>query len=165
MRTALSVLVVVGTLATTQALAQTPSSVTQSGREFHSPNEVSKKSRAARAQAQKPDRRNALDARAERHAVSLANFDGRWSVAINTHSGACEPHYRFGVQIINGNVVYEGRPAGRVSPNGGISVNVSSGGQQAAGQGRLSRSYGTGVWRGSGSAGNCSGTWQAGRHG
>jgi hypothetical protein len=95
--------------------------------------------------------------------VAPAAFDGSWSVAINTHSGACEPHYRFGVRIINGNVVHEGRAAGRVSPNGGVWVNVSSGGQQAAGQGRLSLNYGTGVWRGSGSAGSCAGTWQAGR--
>ena len=52
---------------------------------------------------------------------------------------------RFGLQIINGNVVYEGRSAGRVSPNGGVWVNVSQGGQQAAGQGRLARNHGTGV--------------------
>ena len=163
MRTVLSILVAVGTLAATEALAQAPSSVVQSGREFRSPNDVSKTTQAARAQAKRPDKRSALDARAERRAASPAAFDGSWSVAINTHSGACDPHYRFGVQIINGNVVYEGRPAGRVSSNGGVWVNVSSGGQQAAGQGRLSRSSGTGVWRGSGSAGNCAGTWQAGR--
>src|SRR5262249_5975954 len=103
--------------------------------------------------------------RAQQRAMAPAAFDGSWSVAINTPSGACELHYRFGVEIINGNVVHEGCPAGRVSPNGGVSVNVSSGGQQSAGQGRLSRNYGTGVWRGYGSAGTCAGTWQAGRRG
>src|SRR5262245_2858445 len=162
MRTVLSILVVVGTLAATDSLAQAPA---QSGRELRPPSEVGKSSRAARTQAQRPDRRGALNARAEQRAVAPAAFNGSWSVAINTQSGACEPHYRFAVQIINGNVFYERRPAGRVSPNGAVQVNVSSGGQQAAGQGRLSRNSGTGVWRGYGSAGTCAGTWHAGRHG
>ena len=161
MRTVLSMLVAVGTLAETNALAQTPA---QSGRELRPPSETGKASRTARAQAQRPDRRRALNARAEQRAVAPAAFNGSWSVAINTQSGACDPHYRFAVQIINGNVVYEGRPAGRVSPNGAVQVNISSGGQQAAGRGRLSRNSGTGVWRGFGSAGTCAGTWQAGRH-
>jgi hypothetical protein len=163
MRTVLSMLVALGTLAASEALAQAPASVVQSGRELRPPSEAGKASRAARGQAQRPDRRSALNARAEQRALAPAAFNGSWSVAINTQSGACEPHYRFAVQIINGNVVYEGRPAGQVSPNGAVRVNVSSGGQQAAGQGRLSRNYGTGVWRGYGSAGTCAGTWQAGR--
>src|SRR5262245_35317224 len=155
MRTVLVMLVAVGTLAATEALAQAPASAVQSGREF----------RPLSAQAQRPDRRGAFNARAQQRAVAPAAFNGSWSVAIKTQSGGCEPHYRFAVQIINGNVVYEGRPAGRVSPNGAVRVNVSSGGQQASGQGRLSRNNGTGVWRGFGSAGTCAGTWQAGRHG
>jgi hypothetical protein len=165
MRTVLSMLVALGTLAASEGLAQTPASVVQSGRELRPPSEAGKTAPAARGQAQRPDRRSALNARAEQRAVAPAAFNGNWSVAINTQSGACEPHYRFTLQIINGNVVHEGRPAGRVSPNGAVQVNVSSGGQQASGQGRLSRNYGTGVWRGFGSAGNCTGTWQAGRHG
>ena len=163
MKTLLSMLVAVGTLAATEVLAQAPTSVGQSGREFRATSDASKASRSAQAQAQRHDRRGALDARAQHRVVAPAAFDGSWSVAIHTQSGACEPHYRFAVQIINGNVVYEGRPAGRVSPNGGVWVNVSQGGQQAAGQGRLSRNYGTGVWRGYGSAGTCAGTWQAQR--
>ena len=165
MRIVLSMLVAVTTPAATEALAQAPASVVQSGRELHPSSEAGKSSRATHAQAQRPDRRGAVNARAEQRAVAPAAFNGSWSVAINTQSGGCEPHYRFAVQIINGNVFYEGRPAGRVSSNGAVRVNVSSGGQQAAGQGRLSSNYGTGFWRGSGSAGNCSGTWQAGRHG
>jgi hypothetical protein len=165
MRIVPSILVAVSTLAATEALAQAPASVIQSGRELRPPSEAGKASRAARAQAQRPDRRGALNARAEQRAVAPAAFNGSWSVAINTQSGACEPHYRFAVQISNGNVFYEGRPAGRVSPNGAVQVNVSSGGQQASGQGRLLRNSGNGVWRGFGSAGTCAGTWQAGRHG
>jgi len=158
-------LVAVGTLAATEALAQAPASVVQSGRELRPPSEAGKASRATRAQAQRADRRGALNARAEQRAVAPAAFNGSWSVAINTQSGACEPSYRFAVEIIDGHVVYEGQPAGRVSSNGGVTVNISSGGQEAAGQGRLSRNYGTGVWRGYGSAGTCAGTWQAGRRG
>jgi hypothetical protein len=98
-----------------------------------------------------------------------AAFDGSWSVVINTERGGCDPQYRFGVQIVNGNVVYEGGgPAnvqGQVAPNGSVWVNVSSGGQAASGRGRLSRDTGAGTWRGQGPAGNCAGSWQAARRG
>jgi len=160
MKTLLSMLVAAGTLAATEVSAQAPTFVGQSGREFRAPSDAGKAARTARAQAHRP---GALDARAQHRVAAPAAFDGSWSVAINTHSGACDPNYRFGLQIINGNVVYEGRSAGRVSPNGGVWVNVSQGGQQAAGQGRLSRNNGSGVWRGYGSAGTCAGTWQAQR--
>src|SRR5262249_32944836 len=170
MKAILSVLVAVGTLAATEVLAQAPASAVQSGREFRQPGETGKTSRTGRAQtrtkardqAHRPDRQGALDARAQQRVVAPAPFDGSWSVAINTESGACEPSYRFRVEIIDGDVVYEGQPAGRVSPNGGVWVNVSSGGQQATGQGRLARNYGSGVWRGYGSAGSCAG-FMAGR--
>ena len=162
MRIFLSMLVAAGTLAATEVLAQAPSSVGQNDREFRPPSETGKSSRSARPQAHRSDR-DARDARAQQRVVSPAAFDGDWSVAINTQSGACEPSYRFAVEIIDGHVVYEGQPAGRVSPNGGVWVNISSRGQEAAGQGRLSRNYGTGVWRGYGSAGTCAGTWQAER--
>jgi hypothetical protein len=101
--------------------------------------------------------------------ASGAAFDGRWSVVISTRSGSCEPQYRFGVRIIHGNITYEGGGAanaqGRVSPDGGVTVSVSSGPQAANGQGRLSRDYGTGTWRGQGPGGACSGAWQAWRQG
>src|SRR5262245_38321946 len=147
-----SLLVILGASAATDAVAQMPDYGVQYGREFRQPS-------AARAQARRAEHRRGYEARAR--AVAPAAFDGSWSVAINTRRGACQPSYRFGVQIIRGNVVYEGRAAGRVSPSGGVSVNLSQGGQQAAGQGRLSRSYGSGAWRGYGSAGACAGTWQA----
>jgi hypothetical protein len=163
MKQVLSMLIAFGTLVATEVSAQAPASVVERGPAVHPPSEAGKASRAA--QAQTPQKRSALDARAERHPVTPAAFDGSWSVSINTRSGACEPNYRFGVEILNGNVVHEGRAAGRVSANGSVQVSISSGSQQAAGQGRLSRSYGTGVWRGYGSAGTCAGTWQAGRRG
>jgi hypothetical protein len=114
------------------------------------------------AEARKPTKRGASGA-------TRAAFDGRWSVIISTRSGNCDPQYRFGVRIINGNITYEGGGAanaqGRVSPSGTVAVSVSSGPQAANGQGRLSRDYGTGTWRGQGTAGVCSGTWQAWRQG
>jgi hypothetical protein len=114
------------------------------------------------AEARKPVKRGASGA-------ARAAFDGRWSVIISTRSGSCDPQYRFGVRITNGNIIYEGGGAanaqGRVSPNGTVTVSVSSGPQAANGQGRLSREYGTGTWRGQGAAGVCSGNWQAWRQG
>jgi hypothetical protein len=105
----------------------------------------------------------------ERTAVARNTFDGAWSVVISTQSGGCDPQYRFGVQIINGNIVYDGGAGanvqGSVAPNGGVAVNVSSGGQSANGQGRLSRDSGGGTWRGQGFGGTCAGTWQAARRG
>jgi hypothetical protein len=165
MNTVLSMLTALSVVVATEVSAQAPASIVQSGRTVHPPSEAGKVSRAAGAQAQTPQKRSAFGARAERHPVTPAVFDGSWSVAINTRSGACEPNYRFGVQIINGNVLHEGRGAGRVSANGSVQVSISSGNQRASGQGRLSRNYGTGVWRGYGSAGTCAGTWQAGRGG
>jgi len=160
-------LVAVGTLAATEAWAQAPASVDPRDREFRPPSETRKAPRAARPQtrdqAERRDRRGALNARAQSRVVAPAAFDGSWSVAIHTQSGACEPSYRFRVDIIDGDVVYEGQPAGQVSRNGGVWVNISQGGQQAAGQGRLARDYGSGVWRGYGSAGTCAGIWQAER--
>jgi hypothetical protein len=165
-KTLLSLLVGVGALAATEALAQAPGSVDQYGREFRAPRQADQESsqeyrgsRSAHGQ-RRPSQRD-FDARAERRVGST--FDGAWSVVISTRSGSCDPQYRFGVQIINGNVVYEGETTGRVASNGSLQVAIAQGDQRANGQGRLSRDYGSGVWRGIGSAGNCAGTWVAER--
>jgi hypothetical protein len=165
-KTLLSLLVGLGALATTEAFAQGPGLIDQYGREFRAPSQAgqeygqeSRTNRADRGQ-RRPSQRD-LDARAERRAGS--NFDGAWSVVISTRSGACDPQYRFGVQIINGNVVHEGETTGRVASNGSVQVAIAQGDQRANGQGRLSRDYGSGVWRGIGSAGDCAGTWVAER--
>jgi hypothetical protein len=96
-------------------------------------------------------------------------YDGNWSVVISTQSGPCDPSYRFGVQIINGNIVYEGggvgNAQGKVAPNGAVWVHVAAAGNQAAGEGRLSRDVGAGTWRGQGPGGTCAGSWQAARRG
>ena len=52
---------------------------------------------------------------------------------------------------------------GHVFSNGSVRVRVSGAGQEAEGQGRLSRTLGTGTWSGQGSLGSCAGTWQAER--
>lgn len=106
---------------------------------------------------------------AERAPAAVNAFDGSWSVLILTQSGGCEPAYRYGVRISNGYLVNEFGDSvslqGRVWPNGAVRVYVSSGGQRASGEGSLSRSFGSGVWRGEGAGGSCAGTWQATRRG
>jgi hypothetical protein len=100
--------------------------------------------------------------------VSTA-FDGDWSVVIMTQSGGCDRAYRYGVRIANGDVVYDGGGPvdlqGHVYSNGSVRVRVSGAGQEADGQGRLSRTLGTGTWHGQGSLGSCAGVWQAERRG
>jgi hypothetical protein len=96
-------------------------------------------------------------------------FDGDWSVVIMTQSGGCDRAYRYGVRISNGDVVYDGGGPvdlqGHVFSNGSVRVRVSGAGQEASGQGRLSRTVGTGTWQGQGSLGSCAGVWQAERRG
>jgi hypothetical protein len=95
-------------------------------------------------------------------------YDGDWSVVLATHSGACGPTYRYGVQIANGMVIYDGGGVtmqGRVTSKGAVRVIVRSGGQWAEGSGRLVKIRGGGIWRGQGMSGNCAGTWVAERRG
>src|SRR5262249_61265681 len=90
-RTTLSMLVAIGTLAATEALVQPPASVAQSGRELRPPTEAGKSSRAARTQAQRPDRRGALNPPAEQRAVAPAALNRSWGVALNTQRAASGP--------------------------------------------------------------------------
>jgi hypothetical protein len=109
----------------------------------------------------------AAGSRAARGRAAVSAFDGEWSVLILTRSGACDPSYRYGVAISNGEVVNAGGAPvdleGHVAPNGAVRVSVSAGNQEAHGAGRLSRTSGGGTWRGSGSVGICAGTWEAER--
>jgi hypothetical protein len=95
-------------------------------------------------------------------------FDGNWAVTIFTQNGPCDPQYKFGAQIVGGNVVYAGGPAnlqGQVAPDGAVWVSVAGGGNRADGEGRLSPVSGGGTWRGQGPLGSCVGVWQATRAG
>jgi hypothetical protein len=100
--------------------------------------------------------------------VSAATvFDGNWSLAVYTRHGPCDASYRFGGQIINGAIVYNGigsvAVAGRVRPNGAVWLRVSSGAASAVASGRLRAQIGSGIWRGVSSSGQCTGTWTATR--
>jgi hypothetical protein len=101
-------------------------------------------------------------------ASSASVFDGRWSVVVQTDKGDCDPAYRYGLVITNGNVRYSGDDAfdvsGRVAGNGNVHVRVARGATYADGHGRLSHDSGSGSWKGMGS-GVCSGRWFAERRG
>jgi hypothetical protein len=101
-------------------------------------------------------------------ASSVASYDGRWSVVIETTHGNCDRAYRYGLLIQNGNVSYAGDSAfdvrGQVASNGAVHVRVARGGSFADGNGRLLRDSGSGSWRGVGD-GVCSGRWFAERRG
>jgi hypothetical protein len=94
-------------------------------------------------------------------------YDGAWSVLIVTRSGSCDPSYRYGVQITDGMVTYDGggpiSMQGRVTPKGAVRVIVTAGSQWADGSGKLTRNQGGGVWKGQGMSSACAGTWQAER--
>ena len=99
-------------------------------------------------------------------AVAAGNFDGSWSVVINTLRGDCGSSLRYGVRIVGGHVVGQDggySVAGAVAPSGAIRVTVAEGGRSASGVGRLVGNSGSGVWRTS--TGECSGQWAAARHG
>ena len=94
-------------------------------------------------------------------------YDGAWSVLIVTRSGSCDPSYRYGVQISDGMVTYDGggpiTMQGKVTPKGAVRVIVTAGSQWADGSGKLTRNMGGGVWKGQGMSSACAGTWQAER--
>jgi hypothetical protein len=102
-------------------------------------------------------------------ATARTAYDGQWSVLIVTQQGTCDRAYRYGVQIVDGIVRYDGggpiNLSGRVMQNGAVQVTVSSGGSRADGAGRLSRTIGHGNWQGRSGSGACSGYWEAERRG
>jgi hypothetical protein len=97
------------------------------------------------------------------------SFDGPWSVLVITDYGSCDRAYRYGVQISNGRVIYNGSSGvdvfGRVSPRGQVNVRVRKGDQQAIGTGRLSQTSGGGRWSGASHDQQCAGHWVAERRG
>jgi hypothetical protein len=94
-------------------------------------------------------------------------YDGDWSVLIMTKTGACDASYRYGVQIMDGNVIYNGggpvTMQGRVTPKGAVRVILQAGSQWADGSGKLNRNQGGGSWKGQGATTACAGTWYAER--
>jgi len=84
-------------------------------------------------------------------AAAQSRYDGSWSVAISTHRGACPSGLRYGMQILNGQVVSAAGGVadvrGSVNPGGAVRVSVQSGGQWANVSGHLGVATGGGVWR------------------
>jgi hypothetical protein len=122
---------------------------------------------ATRARERTERARGASSFASVARARASSAFDGEWSVLIQTRAGACEPSFRYGVEIQNGEVLNDGGAQvaleGHVAPNGAVRVSVAAGDQEAHGTGRLSRTAGGGTWRGQGSSGVCTGTWMAER--
>jgi hypothetical protein len=99
-------------------------------------------------------------------ATARTPYDGAWSVLIVTERGTCDRAYRYGVNIVNGRVVYDGGVVnftGQVGTGGNVRVVVSAGDQRAAGSGRLFQRAGRGNWSGASGSGQCSGYWTAER--
>jgi hypothetical protein len=97
-----------------------------------------------------------LDARAANQ------FDGAWDFVLITKSGPCNPSYNVSGRIIDG-AIWHGGVSGRVAPSGAVSATVSLGPIHAWGSGRFSGASGSGIWRGQGLGGPCSGTWSGKR--
>lgn len=94
------------------------------------------------------------------HAVAT---DGNWNVLIITEKGTCDRTYSYNVSVEQGRVIYRGPVtlAGTVAADGAVKVNISAGNQGASGTGRLLGSEGSGTWHGHGTAGECTGRWEA----
>lgn len=92
-------------------------------------------------------------------------YDGAWTVMIVTERGSCDRAYRYGLQIVDGVVQYDGAVSftGNVTPKGAVRVSVSAAGNRAEGSGRMTRNTGQGKWVGYSGSDSCSGYWQAER--
>jgi hypothetical protein len=99
-------------------------------------------------------------------ASAQSRYDGAWSVLIITDAGDCDRAYRYGLRIEGGRVYHDRGGAGtqgRVTSNGQVTVTVRQGSSYANGTGRLTRTSGSGRWKGASSTSRCSGHWQAER--
>jgi hypothetical protein len=99
-------------------------------------------------------------------ATARTPYDGSWSVLIVTQRGICDRAYRYGIEIVNGFVRYDGgmvNLSGRVTGKGNVRVTVLAGGSRADGTGKLSRTTGRGSWAGRSGNDVCSGYWTAER--
>ena len=94
-------------------------------------------------------------------AEAAPDYDGLWSVVIQTQQGLCEPSYRAPIRITKGAMVNAGSGSytitGRVGKNGAVVVQVTQGPNSATGTGKLTNNRGGGSWSG----GPCAGTWHA----
>jgi hypothetical protein len=99
-------------------------------------------------------------------ATARTPYDGSWTVLIVTQRGVCDRAYRYGIEIVDGFVRYDGgmvNLTGRVTGKGNVRVTVAAAGSRADGTGKLSRTAGRGNWAGRSGNDICSGYWTAER--
>jgi hypothetical protein len=95
-----------------------------------------------------------------------AAYDGSWSLAFVTQSGACDPTYNFSVNVTNGVITHPNivRFRGHVARSGAVRASVTVQDKYASGSGRLSGASGRGTWSGHSGGARCSGYWTAQRN-
>jgi hypothetical protein len=99
-----------------------------------------------------------------------AKFDGNWNMMVVTTNGHCGK-IPVGMGISKGRiysthgsfVFHRIQLSGHVSDSGAVRLVGVAGPRIARGTGRFNRSYGSGVWNGTGPSGLCSGIWRATR--
>jgi hypothetical protein len=99
-------------------------------------------------------------------AQARSAYDGSWDLVFVTQRGACDPAYRFTVNIFNGIVTHPNlvRFRGYVAKSGAVRASVIVQDKYASGSGRLSSTFGRGRWSGYSGNARCSGYWTAQRN-
>ena len=103
-------------------------------------------------------------------AVAQGRYDGSWAIAIMTERGACDPLYRYYVDVEGQTVRLRSitgataqSAAGLVRPDGRINVTVGQADDPVSVKGRLGTVTGAGTW--SAPARGCTGRWNAAKRG
>jgi|ERR1700719_3437878 len=93
-------------------------------------------------------------------------YDGSWDLAFVTQKGACDPAYRFSVNINDGVITHPNlvRFRGYVARSGAVRASVTVQDKYASGSGKLSNNTGRGIWGGYSGTARCSGYWTARRN-
>ena len=99
-------------------------------------------------------------------AEARSAYDGSWDLVFVTQKGACDPTYKFSVNINNGVVTHPNlvRFRGYVARSGAVRASVTVPDKYASGSGRLSSNSGRGTWSGYSGSSRCSGYWTAQRN-
>jgi hypothetical protein len=112
----------------------------------------------------------AVGALANGAAQARTTFDGSWSIEVRTERGACEPVYRYYIEVRDGAVrlrsmTGETSPnvAGRIHPSGRIAGQIGAVDDPVDIRGQLDGGSGEGTWNAT--ARSCSGRWMAERRG
>lgn len=95
-------------------------------------------------------------------------FDGSWGIQVVTEKGACDPLYRYYIEIRNGAVHVRSmmgevapQASGRIAPSGRIDSRLGSADDPVGIRGKLDGAAGRGNW--SAPARGCAGRWVAER--